>query len=57
MKAFSQLLDRLTYTPARNAKLMLMRNYFVSTPDPARGFALAALTDGLPIEEELHNLR
>ena len=25
MKAFSQLLDRLTYTPARNAKLMLTR--------------------------------
>ena len=49
MKAFSQLLDRLTYTPARNAKLMLMRNYFLSTPDPDRGFALAALTDGLPI--------
>ncbi|MEI7599710.1 MAG: ATP-dependent DNA ligase, partial [Aestuariivirga sp.] len=49
MKAFSQLLDRLTYTPARNAKLMLMRNYFLATPDPDRGFALAALTDGLPI--------
>ena len=27
MKAFSQLLDRLTYTPARNGKLMLMYSY------------------------------
>ena len=24
-----------------------MRDYFASTPDPDRGFALAALTDGL----------
>ncbi len=56
MKAFSQLLDRLTYTPARNGKLMLMRNYFLSTPDPDRGFALAALTDGLPIDFPLRRV-
>lgn len=56
MKAFSQLLDRLTYTPARNAKLMLMRNYFLSTPDPDRGYALAALTDGLPIDVPLRRV-
>ena len=56
MKAFSQLLDRLTYTPARNAKLMLMRNYFRATPDPDRGFALAALTDGLPIDFPLRRV-
>lgn len=49
MKQFSTLLDRLTYTPSRNAKLTLMRNYFRSTPDPDRGYALAALTDGLPL--------
>ena len=48
MKAFAKLLDRLTYTPARNGKLTLMRNYFRSAPDPDRGYALAALTDGLP---------
>ena len=28
MKAFASLLDRLTYTPSRNGKLTLMRNYF-----------------------------
>ena len=56
MKAFSQLLDRLTYTPARNAKLMLMRNYFLSTPDPDRGYALAALTDGVPIDFPLRRV-
>ncbi|PZF78817.1 ATP-dependent DNA ligase [Aestuariivirga litoralis] len=56
MKAFSQLLDRLTYTPARNAKLMLMRNYFRATPDPDRGYALAALTDGVPIDFPLRRV-
>ena len=48
MKAFSELLDRLSYTPGRNAKLRLMQDYFRTTPDPDRGWALAALTDGLP---------
>lgn len=49
MKAFANLLDRLTYTPSRLAKLTLMRNYFRSVPDPDRGYALAALADGLPM--------
>jgi DNA ligase-1 len=49
MKAFAALLDRLTYTPARSGKLMLMCNYFRATPDPDRGYALAALTDGLAL--------
>ena len=45
MKAFARLLDRLVYTPQRNDKLRLMVDYFRSTPDPDRGYALAALTD------------
>jgi DNA ligase 1 len=48
MKAFADLLDRLTYSPGRNTKLRLMRDYFRATPDPDRGWALAVLTDGLP---------
>ncbi|MCL4767341.1 MAG: cisplatin damage response ATP-dependent DNA ligase [Hyphomicrobiaceae bacterium] len=48
MKAFAALLDRLAYSPGRNTKLQLMQDYFRSTPDPDRGWALAALTDGLP---------
>ena len=47
MKAFSELLDRLAYTPSRNDKLRLLADYFATTPDPDRGWALAALTDGL----------
>ncbi|MEO0810791.1 MAG: ATP-dependent DNA ligase, partial [Pseudomonadota bacterium] len=48
MRAFAELLDRLVYTPRRNAKLGLMACYFRAVPDPDRGWALAALTDGLP---------
>ncbi len=48
MKRFATLLDRLVYSPGRNTKLQLMQDYFRSTPDPDRGWALAALTDGLP---------
>jgi DNA ligase-1 len=47
MNRFAELLDRLTYEPARNAKLRLMSDYFRSTPDPERGWALAALTGAL----------
>ena len=47
MKAFAALLDRLAYTPSRNDKLRLLADYFADTPDPDRGYALAALTDGL----------
>jgi DNA ligase 1 len=47
VKAFSELLDRLAYTPSRNDKLRLLADYFAATPDPDRGWALAALTDGL----------
>jgi DNA ligase-1 len=48
VKSFAQLLDRLSYSPSRNAKIRLMQEYFRATPDPDRGWALAALTDGLP---------
>ena len=49
MKRFSHLLDRLVLTPSRNAKLQLLRDYFAQTPDPDRGYALAALTRNLEI--------
>src|SRR5215213_3215010 len=47
MKRFAELLDRLTYEPSRNSKLRLMTEYFRTTPDPERGYALAALAGGL----------
>jgi DNA ligase-1 len=44
MNRFAELLDRLAYEPGRNAKLRLITEYLRSTPDPERGWALAALT-------------
>ncbi len=49
MQAFAALLDRLVLTPARNGKLRLLADYFAATPDPDRGYALAALTGDLAI--------
>ncbi len=50
MQAFATLLDRLVYTRSRNAKLKLIADYLVATPDPDRGWALAALTGGLDLK-------
>jgi DNA ligase-1 len=50
MKAFSRLLDQLAFTPSRNAKLTLLRDYLSHAPDPERGWALAALTGALAFD-------
>ena len=50
MKAFAELLDRLSLTGSRNAKLTLVRDYLRETPDPDRGWALAALTGDLSFD-------
>ncbi|MFG1298500.1 cisplatin damage response ATP-dependent DNA ligase [Xanthobacter sp. V3C-3] len=47
MNRFAALLDRMSYEAGRNAKIRLMADYFRSTPDPERGYALAALTGAL----------
>ncbi len=47
MLAFAELLDRLTLTPARLAKIALLRRFFETEADPDRGWALAALTGEL----------
>jgi DNA ligase 1 len=47
MNRFAALLDRLGYEPGRNAKLRLLTDYFATTPDPDRGWALAAITGAL----------
>ena len=50
MNRFAELLDRLSYEPGRNNKLRLMTDYFRNTPDPERGYALAALTGSLSFQ-------
>lgn len=47
MERFAALIDALVYTNSRNAKLARIAEYLRETPDPDRGWALAALTDGL----------
>ena len=47
MNRFAQLLDGLALRRQRNVKLRLLVDHFANTPDPARGYALAALTGGL----------
>ncbi|WP_210357568.1 cisplatin damage response ATP-dependent DNA ligase [Sphingomonas beigongshangi] len=49
MHAFAALLDSLIYTRGRNAKLKLIVDYLHTTPDPDRGWAMAALTGDLDI--------
>jgi DNA ligase-1 len=47
MERFAALVDALVYTRSRNEKLRLIAEYLKTTPDPDRGWALAALTEGL----------
>ncbi len=49
MHAFAQLIDSLIYTRSRNAKLKLIGDYLRATPDPDRGWAMAALTGDLDL--------
>ena len=49
MRAFADLLDGLIYTRSRNAKLKLIGDYLRATPDPDRGWAMAALTGTLDL--------
>jgi DNA ligase-1 len=47
VEEFAALVDALVYTRSRNEKLRLIAEYLKHTPDPDRGWTLAALTDGL----------
>lgn len=56
MQSFATLLDQLACTQSRNRKITLLANYFTATPDPDRGWALAALADGLPYSLPLRRI-
>ena len=47
MNRFAALLDRVLFEQRRNGKLRILADYFRDTPDPERGWALAAMTDAL----------
>src|ERR1700744_227879 len=50
MRAFATLLDRLAFTPSRNGKLILVRDFLAGQSDPERGWALASLTGALSFD-------
>ena len=50
MRGFANLLDRLAFTPQRNGKLTLLRDFMRDTPDPERGWALASLAGELTFD-------
>ena len=49
MQAFAALIDGLIYTRSRDLKIRLIADYLRLTPDPDRGWALAALAGTLNI--------
>jgi DNA ligase-1 len=49
LSGFPDLLDGLAYASGRNARLKLIADWLRDTPDPDRGWGLAALTGGLDL--------
>src|SRR5688572_11485366 len=47
MRAFAELLDRLYFTHGNLAKAALLHDYFMRTPDPDRGWAVASIAGEL----------
>jgi DNA ligase-1 len=47
--AFAELLERLAHSPARHAKIALIRQWFETQEDPDRGIGLAALAGALAV--------
>ena len=47
MEAFSNLLEQLYYTAGTKAKAQLIADYITNTPDPDRGWAIAAMAGTL----------
>ena len=50
MKKFSSLLEKLLFTPSRNKKISALKEYIANTPDPDRGYALAAITGDFKVK-------
>ena len=50
MEAFSDLLEQLYFTSGTNAKAVLISHYIATTPDPDRGWAIAAIAGELKFD-------
>ena len=51
MKDFSNLLEKIIFTPSRNSKISIISQFFKNSKNPERGFALAILTGNLKIAD------
>ncbi len=49
LSGFADLIDGLSWTSGRNARLKLIADWLTHTPDPDRGWGLAALTGALDL--------
>lgn len=49
MNTFVELLDHLSFTYSNNKKIELLKRFFITTPDPDRGYALAIIAGTLKI--------
>lgn len=47
MQAFALLLDQLSFTYSNNKKIELLKDFFINTPDPERGYAIAVIGGSL----------
>ena len=47
MEAFSALLEQLYFTSSTNTKAAILKHYIATTPDPDRGWAIAAIAGTL----------
>lgn len=56
MERFSELLDDLYFTNSTLAKVTILKNYLRDTPDPDRGWALAAIAGTLRFDLFKRNL-
>ena len=56
MQAFAKLLDSMSTSSSTLAKRRLMAEYFRATPDPERGWALAALAGTLSFPKAKPNV-
>ena len=50
MEAFSHLLEQLYFTSGTKAKAQLIADYIANTPDPDRGWAIAAMAGTLKFD-------
>ena len=50
MEKFSKLLESIIFSPSKNKKILLLKDYLRQTQNPDRGYAISVLTGKLKIK-------